>query len=239
MVSIGSPRRTARQLLQQFGLGPFRAILTPHDFAEVATKTGCAPQRRRVLIPEVVAWLMMYVGLCSCSMTQGLVHAWGLARGACPWLRAQCVTEEAFCLARRRLRLKFWRIIWDTLTMRYQHRFDSTMRWKDRFRLLAVDGSKVDLPRVPALARFFGKPKGSKGEGQFPQGRLVALCSVLTGFCLSFRFTALRFSEHTGLRHLLPKLQTDDLLLFDRGFFSLHNYPLNHPARGRLPLPSL
>lgn len=235
MGSIGTQRRTTRQLLQQFGLAPFRKILTSHDFAEAAESGGCAPRRKRVFIPEVVAWLMMYVGLCSCLMTQGLVHAWGLTRGVCPWLRGNSVTEEAFCLARTRVRLGFWR----SLAQRYVNRFASSMRWKDRFRLLAIDGSKVDLPNVPALARFFGKPIGSQGEGKFPQGRLVALCSVFTGFCLSFRFTSLRFSEHTVLRHLIPKLQTDDLLLFDRGFFSLCGLPNDRSTKRLLPLPPL
>ena len=93
------------------------------------------------------------------------------------------------------------------------------MRWKGRFRALAGDGSEVRLPKVPALASFFGCPKNGKRKSRQPQGRLVAFCSVFTGFCTAFKFAPLRFSEHTALRHLAPTLQSDDLLVLGRGFF--------------------
>ncbi|HEX2970914.1 MAG TPA: hypothetical protein VHP11_01200 [Tepidisphaeraceae bacterium] len=67
------------------------------------------------------------------------------------------------------------------------------------------------------------------GAGRQPQGRLVAFCSVFTGFCTAFKFVPLRFSEHTVLRHLISQLKINDLLLLDRGFFSLRHH-LGHRA---------
>jgi hypothetical protein len=49
----------------------------------------------------------------------------------------------------------------------------------------------------------------------------VALCSVFTGFCVAFKFLSLRFSEHVALQHLIRYLRKEDLVLLDRGFFSL------------------
>ncbi len=220
MSLIGSTRNCAGTLLQSFGLVCFQSILTPKDFRTAAKQTGCAPKKERPLVPEVVSWLMMLVALHTESMTQGLIRTWSWVRSVCPQLPETCISEEAFCQARGQLPLQFWRALWKCLQGRYEQRFASVMRWKGIFRVLAGDGSEVELPRTPLLVSFFGCPKGSKGKSRQPQGRLVALCSVFTGFCLSFMLVPLRFSEHTALRHLIRRLKINDLLLLDRGFFS-------------------
>jgi hypothetical protein len=171
VVKIGSPRHCASTILQKFGLARFRGILPPEVFVAVAREAGCASKRQRPLIPEVVAWLMMYVGLQTASMTQGLAQAWGLVRAVCPWLYQGCVTEEAFCQARKRLTIGFWRILWEHLAGRFEAAFTSCLLWKDTFRLLAIDGGDVDLPNAPVVARFFGKPCASgaaNGSGACP-----------------------------------------------------------------------
>ena len=218
---------------------PFRGILPPEEFAAAARQAGCEPQRKRPLVPEVVAWLMMYVGLTTQSMTQGLTQAWGLVRAICPGLKDLCVREEAFCQGRAQLSLGFWRTLWDRLRQRYEEKFTPRMLWKNKLRVLAGDGSDVDLPNVPLLARFFGRPKNGKGSSRRPQGRLVALCSVFTGFCVAFVFVGLRFTEHIALRHLIRKLRRDDLLLLDRGFFSLRRDGADPGTQRSLPATNL
>src|SRR5216117_2553509 len=140
MSSIGSNQPLARTLMQSFGLVPFRVILPTCEFETVAQQTGSAPKRRRDLIPEVVAWLMMLVALHSESMTQGLRTAWGHIRVICPWLGDKGVTEEAFCQARARLTGRFWKTLWCRLNDRYAQRLARRMLWKGLFRVLAVDG---------------------------------------------------------------------------------------------------
>ena len=163
-VPIGSRRRSALAVFQKFGLAPFREILPPEIFATAACVGSCAPKRDRPLIPEVVAWLMMYVGLQTTSMTQGLSQAWGLVRVVCPRLRSDCVSEEAFCQARNQLTFGFWRNLWERLAQRFEAKFTPSVLWKNMFRLLAVDGSDVNLPNAPEIVRFFGKPANGKGE---------------------------------------------------------------------------
>lgn len=231
MVPIGSHRRSALAVFQKFGLAPFREILPPDIFAMAARVGSCAPKRDRPLIPEVVAWLMMYVGLQTTSMTQGLSQAWGLVRAVCPRLQSDCVTEEAFCQARNRLTLGFWRNLWERLAQRFEAKFTPSVLWKNTFRLLAVDGSDVNLPNAPKIACFFGKPANGKGEGRRPQAKLVALCSVFTGFCFAFELIGKSFTEHHALQHLIRRFRRDDLVLMDRGFFSLRRYLAYSPAK--------
>lgn len=232
--SIGSARRSALTIFQRFGLVPFRDVLPPQVFAAAAAEAGCSPRRARALTPEVVVWLMMYVALGTTSMRQGLLHAWGLVRAACPWLKESCVTEEAFCQARGQLTLGFWHRLWHRLGTAYEQRFGAEMLWKGLYRVLAIDGTTVDVPNVPALVKFFTRPKGKNCEGKSPQGRLVAMCSVFTGFCVSFKFIRLLLTEHHALRHLTRKLRPNDLLLLDRGFFSLRGDLVDPLARRRV-----
>lgn len=227
MASIGSVRRSTTLIFQRFGLAPFRNILPPEVFDAAARHAGCQPRRQRPLIPEVVAWLMMYTGLHTTSMTQGLIQAWGLVRSLCPSLAEASVSEEAFCQARGQLTLGFWRTLWNELVRRYELAFGAAQRWKGKWRVLAVDGSDMDLPNAPDVVRFFGKPGAVGGNARRPQAKLVALCSVFTGFCFGFKLLTKRFTEHAAVAHLCRWLRKDDLVLMDRGFFSLR-YPLPH-----------
>lgn len=204
-------------------------------FHRSSDRRGLRPQRSGPLVPEVVAWLMMYVGLHTTSMTQGLTQAWGLVRARCPWLGTTIVSEEAFCQARQRLTLGFWRNLWRTLTHRFEDRFASSLLWKNTFRLLAIDGSDVDLPIAPKVTQCFGQPRNQHGQRHRPQAKLVSLCSVLTGFCLDFKLIGKRFTEHHALRHLIRHLRRNDLVLMDRGFFSLQGDLANPVAWRALP----
>jgi hypothetical protein len=219
MSAIGQPRRNAVDLIRQFGLAPFRRILSPNDFTAIAEQSDCVPERRCPLTPEVVAWLMMYVALLTTSMTQGLKLAWGVVRSICPTLRAAIVTEEAFGEARNRLPWRFWTGLWNLLQRRYLSVFDDALRWKGLL-VMGGDGTAVDLPNVPAVAQRFGRPKNGKSRRRQPQGRLVALCSVFTGWCWSFAFMPLRCTEHQALQRLTRTLRSGMLLLLDRGFFA-------------------
>ena len=235
MNPIGSSPRRSQMIFQYFGLSAFRSILTPADFAEAASEAGCAPQRRRVLIPEAVSWLMMYVGLTTQSMTQGLLHAWGLIRAHCPGLDGPCVSEEAFCQARSQLTLRYWRWLWQRLCQRFEAQFPQSLLWKDQFRVLALDGSDIDLPNAPAVVQHFGKPGAVGGNARKPQAKLVALCSVFTGFCMAFKLLPKRFTEHVGIAHLLRQLRRGDLVLIDQGFFSLHHDLADGTTRRSFP----
>lgn len=239
MVPIGARRRYAAIIFQRFGLAPFREVLPPDLFVAAAREADCAPKRDRPLIPEVVAWLMMYVGLQTTSMTQALCRAWGLVRAVCPSLHEGCVSEEAFCQARKQLTIGFWRKLWERVVSQFEAKFAPSMLWKNTFRLLAIDGSDVDLPNAPKIARFFGKPSNGKGEGRRPQAKIVALCSVFTGFCFAFKLIGKPFTEHHALKHLIRRLRPNDLVLMDRGFFSLRSHLAYPPAWSPFPSPAL
>jgi len=91
---------------------------------------------------------MMFVALHRESMTQGLLRAWEWLRPVGPRCPAASVSEEAFCQARRELPLTFWKALWELLGSRYEQQFDAGDALEGRFRVLAVDGSEVILPKA-------------------------------------------------------------------------------------------
>jgi hypothetical protein len=47
--------------------------------------------------------------------------------------------------------------------------------WYRGWRLVALDGTTLDVPDTPANVAAFGRPTGGRGQGSFPQVRLVGL----------------------------------------------------------------
>ena len=89
------------------------------------------------------------------------------------------------------------------------------------FRLMAIDGTVLNLPDTPRNAEIFGRPSGGeRGEGAFPQVRKLSLVEVGTHVELAFQVKPYRCSEQAMLPALLPHLSPEMLLLWDRNFFS-------------------
>lgn len=212
-------RRNNNRRCGGFSLGVLRAILPRREFVRAAVESRCVRRRSCVLVPELVCWLMMYVALETTSMTQGLLRAWTMLTAG-RLTRRPKVSEEAFCLAREALPLRFFKALLKRLDQRYQDRFDSANRWKGRFRVLAGDGTTITLLANAGLAAVLGTAANQSGKAKHPQARLTALCSVFTGFCVGFVLSPLRFSESVGMRHLVRHLRSNDLVLLDRLFFS-------------------
>ena len=128
------------------------------------------------------------------------------------------VTEEAFVKARKRMPLGYWIALVILLADRFASEHDKVIRWKT-FRLLAMDGTLINLPERQSLAKFFGTANNQKG-GRIPQARMVMmqfpLCRV------PYRFTiGPKTKDEKGMAaELLHHLVAKDLLLIDRGFWS-------------------
>ena len=217
---IGKTPRQAREILRTAGLTPFRQVLDRASFAR-AWPGQTAPNA--VLIPEIVFWLMALVALSQNSMAAAVAEFWACVRIHLPHLPLQPVTEEAFCLARSALPLRFFLRLFADLVDRFRQVFGSRLRWKGR-RLLGIDGMDVELPADPHLRRIFPTPGNQHGAAGRPQGRLVGLVGLWDGVCYAFRWTGLTVSEQYAARQLLGRLGPADLLLADRNFPDLATF---------------
>src|SRR5665648_629071 len=93
--------------------------------------------------------------------------------------------------------------------------------WLAGRRLVAVDGTCLDVADTAVNAEHFGRPGVNKGEqAAFPQARVVALAECGTHAVLAAQIGAYTESEATLAGRLLDRLQPGMLLTADRGFFS-------------------
>lgn len=217
---IGTPSNATTALLRRHGLTPFRMILTPDDFH--AAHPAVAPPKT-ILVPEVVFWLMATATLTQQSMTAGVFQFWQTLRTVLPHLPPAPVTEEAFCLARAALPLRFFRRLFGLVVQRFEQRFAAPLCWHGR-RLLAIDGTELNLPAHPKVRRDFPPSVNRKGTPGPAQARLVGLVGLWSGLCHAFRLTPLGTSEQDSARRLLHYLRPGDLLLADRNFPDLATF---------------
>jgi hypothetical protein len=148
------------------------------------------------------------------------------------------VTEEAFVQARARMPLGFWIALLLVLGQRFEQQHGPLVRWKE-FRLLALDGTTINMPRWKALREHFGTAKNGKSKGR-TQARLVMLQLPLARMPWRYVVGPIGQGERTLAAQLLEHLSAGDLVLLDRGFWS---YGLFHqiqasPAAFAIRLPA-
>ena len=89
-------------------------------------------------------------------------------------------------------------------------------------RLMAIDGTTLDVADTPENARAFGRPTTHRGQpvsGAFPQLRVVALIETGTHALCDVVVRSFRGGEVPAARHLLRSVEEGMLLLWDRGFY--------------------
>lgn len=127
--------------------------------------------------------------------------------------------RSTLCEGRQRLGVSPLRLLMDAVV-----KLCGTLATPDCFycglRLMALDGFLLDLPDTADNARIFGRPRNGKSEGAFPQARIAALCEVGTHILWKILIKPMRRAEITMARALLRHLQSNMLLLWDRGFLS-------------------
>lgn len=95
--------------------------------------------------------------------------------------------------------------------------------WLAGRRLLAVDGTCLDVPDTPANDGFFGRPGVAKGErSAFQQAWVVALAEVGSHAMIDAEIGPYTTSENAMAAELLARLTPGMLCLADRGFYSFH-----------------
>lgn len=98
---------------------------------------------------------------------------------------------------------------------------DTPGSWLAGRRMVAIDGTCLDLPDSPENDAHFGRPGVMKGErSAFPQARLVALVECGTHAIFDAQVGPYTSSENQLSGELLQRLSRGMLCLADRGFYS-------------------
>jgi hypothetical protein len=197
-------------------------VFPPELVDEVVAAAGRTQQRHRALPSRVMAYFAIGMGLYSegsyedvlAQLTDGLSWASG-------WQESYVLPgKSAIFQARARLGPEPLAALFARAVVPLG-RPDTPGAFLAGRRLVAVDGTCLDVADTPENAEFFSRPGVNKGEqAAFPQARVVALAEC--GTHAIFRATVGPYSQSEPklaedlFGHLAPGM----LLLADRGFFS-------------------
>ncbi|MDQ1246706.1 MAG: hypothetical protein QG597_1074 [Actinomycetota bacterium] len=203
-------------------VGVLTRVFPPGLVDEVIAEVGRTEQRHRSLPARVMAYFAIGMALYSegsyedvlGQLTDGLSWASGWQESYVP------PSKSAIFQARARLGAEplaalFARVAEPIGT-------EATPgAWLAGRRLVAIDGTCLDVADTPGNEAFFGRPGVSKGEkSAFPQARLVALAECGTHAIFDAAIGACTVSEPVLAGELLDRLTPGMLLLADRGFTS-------------------
>jgi hypothetical protein len=189
---------------------------------EVLAQTGKASQRERLLPAPAVVYYVMALALWReapleevlrvvCEglqwLSDGKAGAVQASKSAISQARSRLGSEVMFELAQR--------------VLRPLAKPDAPGAWYRGLRVMAVDGSSMDVADEAANAEYFGYPSASRGQSAFPQARLLGLVECGTHAIVAAAIAPYRRSEVAMAIELLPaKLLPDMLVLADRNFYS-------------------
>lgn len=210
---------------ERIRLGVLTEEISPELVDEVVELTGCCERRRRLLPARAVVYFVLALCLFSSSDSAGPPGYRSVLRTLTEKLRhlpGLCVqrlpTSSALTRARQRLGDKPLQALFErqcgTLATPL-----TPAAFAFGLRLVAWDGTALDVPDTPVNAAEFGfTGKDGVNQSGHPQVRLMALTECGTHALVDAVFDAVaKFSEHKLARRLLASLRPD-MLLADRNF---------------------
>jgi hypothetical protein len=215
------PERDQR-LSDHVALGVLTRTFPPELVDEVLAATGRVQQRSRLLPARLVVYYVLAMALFAQAsyeeVMRSLVEGLSWASG---WRRAWTVpTKAAIFRARARLGAEPLVQLFARGCVPLATEATPGSFYRGR-RLVAVDGTCVDVADTPANAAAFGRPGTQRGEGvgAFPQVRLVAVAECGTHAITAAAVGPVTSGEQTLAGGLLVRsLGPGVLCLADRGF---------------------
>lgn len=128
-------------------------------------------------------------------------------------------TRAAICKARQRLGVAPMRELFERVVGPIAKRATQGA-WFGRLRLVALDGSSLNVQDTAANRKRYGKaPAAGKKTSPLPLIRFVALCEIGTHVLFAVRMAAWKVSEVALARQLIGRLEPGMLCLADRLFY--------------------
>jgi len=209
-------------------------VFPPDLVDEVIAEVGRTEQRHRSLPARVMAYFSIGMALYSegsyedvlSQLTDGLSWASG-------WREEYSLpSKSAIFQARARLGAEPLKALFARVArpIGTAPTAGEAVGWLAGRRLVAVDGTCLDVADTVANEAFFGRPGVNKGErAAFPQARVVALAECGTHAMFAAVVGGLATGEPSMVEELLSRVEPGMLLLADRGVFS---YALWRKATG-------
>lgn len=212
MLDLGKEVARLAQLPTEERLQGLKRII-PCATIKSMLKHGPARRRCSRLPDWFMVWFVIALGLFSGDSYRQIF------RWLQPWRRKGTPNRSTLCEARHRLGVWPLRRLLHQVAQ-VQATPDTPGAFHRGMRLMGIDGFVVDLSDTEANAKVFGRPKGGRAAGAFPQARVVSLCELGTHVMWRSLIRPLACGEVTVARYLLDYLVAGMLLLWDRNFLS-------------------
>jgi hypothetical protein len=188
---------------------------------EVLAQTGTASRRERLLPAPAVVYYVMALALWREAPLEEVLRV--VCEGL-QWLSggevgAVQASKSAISQARTRLGSKAMRQLAERV-LRPLAAPGTAGSWYRGLRVMALDGSCMDVADESVNAAYFGYPGTPRGQSAFPQARLLGLVECGTHVVVAAELAPYAHSEQAMAAQMLPaKLKPDMLVLADRNFF--------------------
>lgn len=204
-------------------IGVLTKVFPPQLVDRVIARTQTGEHRNRLLPPRLMVYYVMALALFSSGSYQEVMRSlvagleW-ISHRYLPW---HLPTKAAIFKARTRLGYEVMDELFSEVARPMAE--PGGPGFLHGWRLVAVDGTTLDIPDTPANERFYGRP-GTKTEAKspFPQARVLGLVECGTHLVIGAVVSGFGTSELDLYPGLLHRMDSSMLLLADRGFF---NYP--------------
>lgn len=228
-VQQATPARPPR-LSDRVAIGVLTRTYPPALVDRVLAECGRVEQRHRLLPARLVVYyvlaLALFAGVAYEEVLRCLVEA---LRGAAwwphprePWRSWHIPAKSALVQARARLGAAPLRVLFEQAARPLATAQTQGAFYRGR-RLVALDGTCLDVADTPANAAAFGRPGTGRGQGvgAFPQVRLVALAECGTHAITKVAVGPCTTGELTLAPQVVEGLGAGTLALADRGLLAV------------------
>jgi hypothetical protein len=202
-------------------------IAIPPETIEMALgDTDSREERRRQLPSHLVVCLVIAMSLWSSDSMRTVLK--NLVNGLrTQWLRLsqywRIPSPSSITEARQRMGCRVMSQLFNQVT-RPMASPQTPGAFLFGLRVMAVDGTVLDVPDTPANAKVFGYPGSRRGtRAAFPKIRLVLLIEAGTHLIVDALMCPYRMGERVRVKKLLRSVTQGMLLMWDRG---LHSYAM-------------
>lgn len=201
-------------------------IISPDVIAQTLGNTDSLEERKRKLPSQLVVCLVIAMSLWSSdamgTVLKNLVN--GLSR---QWTKLgqywKVPNSSSISAARQRVGCRVMSQLFEQV-VRPLATPETPGAFLGGLRVMAVDGTVLDVPDSFANARVFGYPSSRPGtQAAFPKVRLVMLVEAGTHFIVDALICPYRIGERVRAKKLLRSVAKGMLLMWDRG---LHSYAM-------------
>ena len=210
-----------RRLSDLVSVGLLMRVFPPEVVDEVVAECGRTEQRHRSLPARVMTYFAVGLALHSEGSYEDVM---GLLTDGLAWAEpgaepVRLPSKSAIFQARERLGAEPVRTLFERVAQPLATAV-TPGAWVAGRRVVAIDGTTLDVADTAVNDEWFGRPGVSKGErSAFPQARVVALAECGTHAIFDAEIGAYTDSEIELSRLLVDRLEPDMLVIADRGFY--------------------